>query len=236
MNIEWPPEGASPVPYNATLVGPATLRPIFDQTAEKVQEAASDLSSESDAADLFASAVSALRDDVHLALYARLAPLTGRLIATEFDSSSRGRRGLGRLSPMPPRLDARFRRRVADPDVQKALGPKIEAILASGFCAALVAYQAIEGGPPTIRDPSLGQTWDLWVPAMYQGLRGVQMLGNLTEDARDAFTREARSRRLRGPVALRKKLSLDLIARFYASAGAALYEVSTNLADDRVRD
>jgi len=223
----WPPVGISPVQYEPQIVseqrtreGLAEVRACFVAAYDPEQ-----------LPPMWDDMLAAIDKPAVVALYVKCVPLVARLIGAELDTETPGKRGLGRLSPSPPRLGARFRRKIRDADVQRELGGSAERVVLGGYGAAAGLYQSRRDGPPGLRERSEQEIWRLWVPQAYAGLRGVAALDAITEKPRTEFVRVARKVGLTGPIAWRKKLSLALIAHFYAAAGAALYEVNTDLVD-----
>lgn len=170
-------------------------------------------------------------DGSPIALYQHGVGLVARFIGAELDTTTPGTRGLGRLAPTPPRLGGRFRGELKQPATQRALALAAEATIVAGFAAAVFTLHFLKDGPVTAVARTEQELWTRWVPRAYAGLRGVAALQVGTASAQELFVATAVEHGLVGKLRPAKKMSLQLVAAFYASAGAALYEVSTDLSE-----
>jgi hypothetical protein len=222
----WPPQGISPVDYSPQISALDDIRKRIQDTTEALVASAGDTMREMPAwtrmEETFASSVPAT-------LYVRNVALVGRFIGTELDTMTPGVRGLGRSSPVPPRLGGRYGSKVQQPATQRDLGRAAEGVFLAGFVAAVFTLHFMKSGPARVLDRDREEIWEIWIPRAYAGLRGVGLLDVGTELARKEFMDAARQHRLAGRLRPAKRMSLQLIAHFYASAGAALYESNTDL-------
>lgn len=160
--------------------------------------------------------------------FADCAPLVGRFIGSEFDVDTPGNRGIGRLSDSVPRLGGYFRRQMS-PEIESVLGPLIEEILACGFVIAVgVTHVKGDADAPKIVRRELDEIFARWVPRAMDGLGRSQILIDYAVPTTEQFYEQGKQY-LAGPLAVRKRLVLSKAANFYAAAGAALFEASTDL-------
>jgi hypothetical protein len=145
------------------------------------------------------------------------------------DTTTLGVFGLGRSSPIPPRLGGRYGSKVQRPEVQRDLGLVAEEVFLAGFATALFVLHFMKSGPAQLVERERESVWEIWVPRAYAGLRGVGLLDVGTDAARRQFLAKTKEHRLAGALRPAKRMQLGLIAQFYASAGAALYEANTDI-------
>lgn len=231
MAFEWPAPGTTPEPYRASL-GAEAAKAEFERVRGLLSAiAAADERQQLGAA--LAQALQGLDDPSNLEAYQHCVPLVERLIGAEFDTTTPGKRGIGRLSTGIPRLGGQLRAEIRRPDTRVELGPRIERLLLAGFAAAAAAtYQTAADGPPQLREFDLERVWTAWIPNAYAGLRGNRTLDAVIDEPLEQFFQTVDDLGILGRLSRRKRLRARTIGFFYGSAGAALYEANT----DRLAD